>query len=239
MAVDEALLEGTAAGGGWCWRFYRWAEPTLSLGRFQRYDDRRWHAASSICPAVRRESGGGAIVHDAELTYSLVVPADHPLATHRLTLYRVVHGALIDVLRSGGIAAMICRERIFLPELGRPFLCFDRRTPGDVLVGAAKVAGSAQRRKRGAVLQHGSLLLRRSPAAPELAGLDELASSAANEESLIRGWLDRLSESLGVAWQLSSLRAEEKDLAARLAETKYAAAWWNLGRGQGIPRENP
>ncbi len=239
MAVDEALVEGAAAGCGCCLRFYRWAEPTLSLGRFQRYEDRRRHPASLRCPAVRRESGGGAIVHDAEITYSLVVPADHPLAAHRLALYRLIHAALIDVLRSGGIAAELCPEGTSARDLEQPFLCFQRRAPGDVLVGMAKVAGSAQRRKRGAILQHGSLLLGRSPAAPELAGLGELASSAAPGEWLVGRWLDRLSESLGANWQIRPLTADENDLATRLAETKYAAAWWNLGRTRQVPRENP
>jgi len=230
MAVDEALLERAAAGCGWCWRFYRWVEPTLSLGRFQRYEDRRRHPASLSCPAVRRASGGGAIVHDAEITYSLVVPADHPLAVRRTALYELVHAALIDVLRSGGIAAEVCREGSSVRDFGQPFLCFQRRTPGDVLVGTAKVAGSAQRRKRGAVLQHGSLLLGRSPAAPELAGLSELSALPTSEERLIHGWLDRLSECLGASWQIEPLTVPERDLAARLAETKYASAWWNLGR---------
>ena len=80
MAVDEVLLEWSAEQGGCCWRLYRWQEPTLSLGYFQPYDERRRHPASRDCPAVRRLSGGGAILHDAELTYSLVVPSGHPLA---------------------------------------------------------------------------------------------------------------------------------------------------------------
>ncbi len=68
MAVDEALLEDAALERR-CWlRFYRWQEPTLSLGYFQSYADRRQHPASSGCPAVRRTSGGGAILHDAEVT---------------------------------------------------------------------------------------------------------------------------------------------------------------------------
>ena len=232
MAVDEALLQWAAARGGWCWRFYRWAEPTLSVGRFQRYEDRQQHPASLSCPAVRRASGGGAIVHDAEITYSLVVPAGHPLAVRRIALYGLVHGTLIDVLRSLGIAAELCREGSSARGARQPFLCFQRRAPGDVLVGTAKVAGSAQRRRRGAVLQHGSLLLRRSAAAPELAGLGELAPSPTSEERLVHGWLDRLSESLDASWQIEPLKADERDLAGRLAETKYASAWWNLGRKQ-------
>ena len=95
MAVDEALLEWSAETRGCCWRFYRWDRPTLSLGYFQQYDDRAGHADSRDCPTVRRLTGGGAIVHDAELTYSLIVPAEHPLAVNRDRLYEVVHNSLI------------------------------------------------------------------------------------------------------------------------------------------------
>ena len=74
MAVDEALLETAASLGVPTLRFYQWQEPTMSLGYFQEYADRLRHAASAGCPTVRRASGGGAIMHDRELTYSLAVP---------------------------------------------------------------------------------------------------------------------------------------------------------------------
>src|SRR5690242_18095105 len=74
MAIDEALLESAAGGGPLTLRFYQWSEPTLSLGYFQRYEDRSLHPASLDCPIVRRPTGGGAILHDKELTYSLALP---------------------------------------------------------------------------------------------------------------------------------------------------------------------
>ena len=74
MAVDEALVDDAAARGT-CWlRFYGWAEPTLSLGYFQGHEERLAHRPSRQCPVVRRMSGGGAILHDAEITYSLAIP---------------------------------------------------------------------------------------------------------------------------------------------------------------------
>ena len=75
MAVDEVLLEAAAADGQCTLRFYRWEEPTLSLGYFQTYADRWQHEPSRDAAVVRRTSGGGAILHDAELTYSFAVPA--------------------------------------------------------------------------------------------------------------------------------------------------------------------
>ncbi len=236
MAVDEALLEAAAEGQSTL-RFYRWAEPTLSLGYFQTYGDRFQHEASRGCAAVRRPSGGGAILHDRELTYSLAVPERHPLAANRLRTYRAVHQALIAALGRWGIEAgmLTCatagrgcagsRETTLARSASEgfgaapgsaltlalsqgergsnaqrePFLCFQRRSPGDVLVGGVKVAGSAQRRCRGAVLQHGSLLLARSPAAPELDGLKELTGKAVDAEEFHRG----LAEG---AWQRAGRR---------------------------------
>ena len=92
-------------------RFYQWAEPTLSLGYFQAYADRAGHEASRSCAVVRRPSGGGAILHDFDVTYSLAVPEGHPLAANRLRTYRVVHDALIEVLADMGIAASLFAPR--------------------------------------------------------------------------------------------------------------------------------
>ena len=82
MAVDEVLLEWAAASGGCCWRTYAWAEPTLSLGYFQDYDRRRSHPPSVECAAVRRLTGGGAILHDAPHTTIVSRPNEVRAARH-------------------------------------------------------------------------------------------------------------------------------------------------------------
>src|SRR5262245_32066382 len=76
MAVDQALLESAAASGGVALRFYQWSEPTLSLGYFQPIAARSEHPPSLHSPVVRRASGGGAILHDRELTYSIAAPSE-------------------------------------------------------------------------------------------------------------------------------------------------------------------
>ena len=88
MAVDEALLESAATNNSMTLRLYAWSEPTLSLGYFQRYEDRRLHPESLACTCTRRSSGGGAILHDRELTYSLSVPPDHPMVRTAPLSYR-------------------------------------------------------------------------------------------------------------------------------------------------------
>ncbi|HBO42915.1 MAG TPA: lipoate--protein ligase family protein [Planctomycetaceae bacterium] len=231
MAVDEALLESFADQDVCCWRFYGWREPTLSLGYFQTHDDRRRHPASLTCPIVRRASGGGAIVHDVELTYSLIAPAGTPLASQRERLYRMVHETLIETLALLGVpgASLFGHETLVHPE-GSPFLCFERRSPGDVVYGDAKIAGSAQRRRRDAVLQHGSVLLGRSTAAPELPGIKELASREISNQTLTEAWLPRLETHLELAFFDHYLESSEQDRATELVRVKYASDRWTRNR---------
>jgi len=247
MAVDEALLE-SATDGQCALRFYRWEEPTLSLGYFQEYADRQRHPASEHCPVVRRTSGGGAILHDIELTYSIAVPSSHPLAINRLKFYQTVHAALIATLAQWGIEAtmFVSPDRTLAedtpsaplprPADRQPFLCFERRSPGDVLVGGVKVAGSAQRRCRGAVLQHGSVLLAQSAAAPELKGLKELTATTVTAEELIQGWLAKLAESLAITWRSGGLSDRDLRRGIAMATEKHTSACWikSRGRNDGI-----
>ena len=229
MAVDEWLLHRAAADGACSLRLYRWSEPTLSLGYFQRYADRSQDPRLSGVAVVRRISGGGAILHDRELTYCLAVPAAHPLSGRREALYQAVHGTIVAALDSLGIAASLCAERSSVG--GRePLLCFQRRSPGDVLIGQAKVAGSAQRRIQGAVLQHGSLLLARSALVPELPGLCDLAGSAVSEERMIDYWLKKLAAALGWDWQPAPLSDGERSEVALLVQAKHGSPRWTQDR---------
>ncbi|OHB75008.1 MAG: hypothetical protein A2W31_18485 [Planctomycetes bacterium RBG_16_64_10] len=226
MALDEALLELVAAGGtGPVLRFYRWQQPTLSLGYFQPYAERHGHGPSRACPVVRRSSGGGAIVHDRELTYSLVLPAAHPLASNVVSLCDAVHAGLVAAVRLQGVAAQLCRPTRTDRTANHPFLCFARRTPGDVLVGDTKIAGSAQRRRQGATLQHGSVLLDRSQAAPELAGLAQLAKAPLDCQQLLECWTGQLEQRLGLHFEPRTFRAACTRRAGELTEKYRSAAW--------------
>jgi lipoyl(octanoyl) transferase len=232
MAVDERLLERAQAQSAACLRFYRWSEPTLSLGYFQTCADRQRHAASRHCPAVRRLTGGGAILHDDELTYSIVLPVGHPLAGHRDRLYRAVHCCLIDALASVGLSARVCEFSGADSAAPETFLCFQRRSPGDVLLGKHKICGSAQRRRNGAVLQHGSLLLRASAAAPELPGLADMAPRPISREILLELWLNRLARQLSLDYRRDELDEAEVVQAQTLAESRYCHDNWTIYKGR-------
>jgi lipoate-protein ligase A len=229
MAVDEALAEQAEAQGLATLRLYAWTPATLTLGYFQRYDERDSHAPSRDLACVRRPSGGGAIVHDRELTYSLMMPDTRGLKSRREALYRIVHAAIIEVVSAWGVSLDVCGPTAS-KRSAEPFLCFARRAVGDLLCGSEKVVGSAQRRNRGAVLQHGSILLGRSQCAPELPGIEDLSGQPIDRERLA----SRLSQAIGSALNMSVQPARIEDplryRADELVATKYASAAWTRRR---------
>jgi lipoyl(octanoyl) transferase len=173
MALDEALLEGALERGECTVRWYRWSAATVSLGYFQEADAAHTIPALSGLPIVRRLTGGGAILHHHEWTYSCTVPPGHPLAEAPTSIYDRVHEQVVRALAEQGIHATLRGEA--LAEREGEFLCFGRGDPRDIVISGQKILGSAQRRRRGAVLQHGSLLIRRSEHAPQFSGLLDLA----------------------------------------------------------------
>jgi lipoyl(octanoyl) transferase len=230
MAVDEMLLARAAEQGEAVLRLYRWSPATLSLGYFQHAAERETHAASRTCPLVRRSSGGGAILHDHEVTYSLSLPTSHPAAADPETLYRRTHGLLVETLAEFGIMATL-NERTLVPLGGEPFLCFQRRSVGDVLVDGHKICGSAQRRRKGALLQHGSILVAASSYAPELPGLQELSSQSLDIEKLQAAWLAgwrRWSHERGLPPPIphDGLSSDAIQEVERIRDAQYGSAAW-------------
>jgi lipoate-protein ligase A len=222
MALDEALLRSALERRVASLRFYTWAEPTLSLGYFQPHADRLPGVAW-----VRRPTGGDAILHHYELTYALALPADPPWHTAESWLCRF-HHAIQAALRRFGVeaTAVVCGEE---QRLG-PFLCFQHQTPADLRIAGHKVAGSAQRRPHGAMLQHGSILLRQSPHAPELPGINDLTGKAIEISNLERAIVAELETETGWTFEPSDWTAEECRAAAELERDKYATTEWNKKR---------
>ena len=242
MAVDEVLLGEVAETGTPILRFYTWKRPTLSLGYFQRAEDRLQHPASKSADLVRRLSGGGAILHDRELTYSLILPPTHALARHTQALYQRVHQAIVAVLNtllseahSNWQASLYQAPAVHSPPV-EPFLCFQRRTPGDIVVSERsatldvpnhKVVGSAQRRRQGTVLQHGSILVRKSKRAPELIGFaDQLDPKLPIGPDLMRYLAETLPRQLGLKPTTYALSGRLTAMAGELAGTKYGVPSW-------------
>jgi lipoyl(octanoyl) transferase len=172
MAVDEFLLCRALTANELAIRVYRWNTPTVSLGYFQ--DSTEFFASGQFpsLPVVRRLSGGGAILHDREITYSIAVPATHSLIVDPVQLYEAAHSGIVRVFQELGVA--LDRRGTNLKRKDEPFLCFSRGDRNDLVLQGVKVVGSAQRRRKGAVLQHGSILLDASPHAEHLPGIRNL-----------------------------------------------------------------
>ena len=229
MAVDEALLESAAERGVPTLRFYQWSEPTLSLGYFQHHADRLAHPDSRACPLVRRATGGGAIVHDVELTYSLALPGTHSLARESFALYGRVHQAIARALAQFGVVTHTANKSA-IARGSAPFLCFERQSAPDLIVGAHKVCGSAQRRRRGAIMQHGSLLLAHSACAPQLPGIRELTGQAIEPGVLAAIAAAEVAAEFGLILESQQLSALERGSAERVADAVYRNPDWNLRR---------
>lgn len=166
MALDEALLNFVSRGEiDPVVRFYTWNPPTLSIGYFQRLSKEIDIAKvkEKGYGLVRRQTGGRGVLHDKELTYSVIVPEAHPDMPQTVTeAYRVISGGLLEGFKSLGFDAHFAvprskeeREKLKQP---RSSVCFDAPSWYELVVEGKKIAGSAQTRQKGVILQHGSIL---------------------------------------------------------------------------------
>nr|WP_240546270.1 biotin/lipoate A/B protein ligase family protein [Paenibacillus artemisiicola] len=279
MAIDEAILAAHARGlVPPTLRFYGWRAPTLSVGRFQRAERDVDFAALRArgVEFVRRATGGRAVLHDRELTYSLVAAEDHPgLPAGVAEACAALSGGLLAGFRrlglearpfGGGSGAGMPDAVEPEPAGGGPgpsarekaeasAACFDAPAGYEIVVEGRKIAGSAQMRADGALLQHGSIPLeldagllhdvlrfrdaerrRRMRAAFERHAVavnpclrrKGLAPAAIGD--LETAFLAGFAELLGVEPQPGALTAFEMELAGRLAAEKYGADAWNLRR---------
>ncbi len=229
MAVDEVLLDEAATTGRCFLRWYEWCEPTVSLGYFQPAESLRAHPELAELAAVRRLSGGGAIVHHHEWTYSCTLASGHPLARAPRRLYTEVHSAMIDVLARHGVRTRLCGGPTHAAEQATPpadepaFLCFARRDERDVVLDDRKILGSAQRRRRGAVLQHGSLLLVRSRHAPQFPGLFDLVPHLREVRDLRQRLVEAVARVLNIAPERQTLDEQLHSRVQELARSRYAS----------------
>ncbi|HEX6317111.1 MAG TPA: hypothetical protein VFZ73_19700, partial [Gemmatimonadaceae bacterium] len=158
MALDHALMERARRTGERCLRVYGWRTPTLSLGRHQaargRIDPAR--AGSLGVSLVRRPTGGRALLHHREVTYSVTAPLDRGDSVREW--YDAINSVLLDALRRLGVNAMVAglNGRTPAPSAAS---CFAQPDAGEITVGGRKLVGSALLREHGTLLQHGSILL--------------------------------------------------------------------------------
>lgn len=238
MAVDDALAEGVRAGGPPVLRVYRWSPPCLSLGRNQPsggYD--RAEIARRRLDVVRRPTGGRAVLHQRELTYSAAAPQG-ALGGPRQA-YSAINRALVAGLRRLGVPALLQpagTERAPLPSLAP---CFEQPVEGEVTAQGRKLVGSAQRTEDGVMLQHGSLPLEddqsavtallvagargEAPAPP--ATLVALLGAAPEWDALVEALAEGWREALGAALHGDGLTAAESRRAEALRARYEDPAW--------------
>jgi lipoate-protein ligase A len=171
MAVDEELLARAQAGEAMpVLRFYTWNPPSVSLGRFQ---DVKTAVNAGACKRlgfdlVRRITGGRAVLHRHELTYSIISRSDNPLfPSNVLGTYKVIATGLLAGLENLGLPAEMVsrsgRHAALVKKEAKEPACFSSPSWYEILVNGKKIIGSAQRRVGGAILQHGSILMDYDP----------------------------------------------------------------------------
>jgi lipoyl(octanoyl) transferase len=219
MALDEAMIRTAARTGATLVRLYTWDVPSLSLGRNQRtdavYDAER--CARQSVPVVRRLTGGRALLHGREVTYSVAAPTS--AAPSLRGGYDAINQCLLAALHSLDVPATLAApsERTPTPGLAP---CFEAPSKGELVVEGRKLVGSAQHREAEAFLQHGSLLLDddqgilnalalvQLPAVPPPATLRALCGKEIDAEKVF----DAIEQSIRAAAHGRLVRWSERDL---------------------------
>jgi lipoate-protein ligase A len=243
MAVDEAILRAVAEGNASpTLRFYAWEPGCLSLGRGQSVSDVDQQAlAASGFDLVRRPTGGRAILHIDELTYSVVAPQQEPQVIGTIVeSYRRLSNGLIRGLEHLGVPNIVADQRV--ENRGREgAVCFEVPADYEITVGGRKLAGSAQMRSRGVVLQHGTLplhgditricsLLSAHPDPNRVRArattVAEILGRAVSWEEAVQALKAGFAEALNLRLEPGHLTAQEQHTAKKLRAEKYGADAW-------------
>lgn len=259
MALDEALLNWHSEGKiPPTIRFYGWEPATLSIGYFQRVakEIRMEAVREKQLGFVRRPTGGRGVLHEHELTYSVIVSEAHPAMPKTVTeAYRVISTGLLEGFKALGLNAYFAvpdseKEREVLKK-PRSAVCFDAPSYYELVVEGKKIAGSAQTRQKGVILQHGSILLdideeklfdlfeyrsdrlreRMQRAFSQKAvAINALRKEPVTLDEASRAFKQGFEKGLGiqlVPYQLSE--SEEKEVQS-LAKSRYESDEWNFRR---------
>jgi len=213
MGLDEALL--LSADAPPTLRLYTWKPDTLSLGYFQRWVD--VPGTSEAGAVVRRLTGGGAIHHVNELTFSLTTAQNDPLYRGKVAdSYERIHGAIARALESFGATATLAGDTPLASDVEGTGMCFHKSTPLDLAWGGRKGVGSAQRRTRGRVLHHGSIKLGSSALEGSIATLDAVSAAGLDPARVGAALCAALQAEFGLVLTPGDASERERSEAARL-----------------------
>ncbi len=257
MALDEALLEWHAEGLiPPVIRFYQWEPAALSIGYFQRVErDIHLPAVKEMgLGFVRRPTGGRAVLHEHELTYSVIVSEDYPDMPKTVTeAYRVISEGILQGFRNLGLQAEFSvpesdsqREALSQPKSA---VCFDAPSWYELVVEGKKVAGSAQTRQKGVILQHGAILIdldedkyincfsyeseeKRQKVKERLSqkavSINKIVSKTIAVDQCIPAFKNGFESALNIQLTSFSLTPEQQKYVENLADTRYRSDEWNF-----------
>ncbi|SFL67940.1 lipoate--protein ligase family protein [Salibacterium qingdaonense] len=259
MAMDEMLMQWHSEGKiPPVVRFYGWNPATLSVGYFQKvhkdidFDAVQKHGLGF----VRRPTGGRGVLHDKELTYSVIVSEDHPQMPETVTeAYRVISEGILEGFRKLGLHAEFSIPRTKEEEESlknpRSAVCFDAPSWYELVVEGRKIAGSAQTRQKGVILQHGSILLEleedklfdlfkysndrvrermQKGFKKKAAAINELTSANVTMEQVSKAFHEGFADGLNVNWEPCILTEQQEKHVRELAAEKYDTDEWNYRR---------
>ncbi len=254
MAIDEAVLISADSGRSVpTLRFYGWSPPAVSLGYFQNYrsEVNLANCRSLGIDIVRRPTGGKAVLHENEITYSIVSTKDNPLFPDSiLGTYKVISSCLVQALASMGVAASISK-RDHQNNDSNPCksICFSEPSRFELLVSGRKICGSAQVRAKNAFLQHGSLLLAFDPeraiqvltshrepglsqrlgrSVTSLSDWTDSVSGISDPGRVMRAIVESFQRVLGIIITEGTLSSRERADKDRLIREKYSTDSWNF-----------
>ncbi len=238
MATDESIMKHMAKGNAPpTLRFYRWNPSAVSIGVFQGMTEEvdLDYCRDNGIDYVRRITGGGAVYHDynGEITYSIILPKDHPLVKPSIIeSYKSLCSGIIEGLANLGIDA-------------------EFRPINDIVVGEKKISGNAQTRRYSCMLQHGTILLDLdvetmfsvlkvpkekisdkmiSDVNERVTSVRDLLGEGISFDDLYNALVSGFSKGLDLEIEQGVLSQSEKEMVESLIESRYASDEWNLSR---------
>lgn len=254
MAMDEMLVEWHSKGLiAPVIRFYGWNPPGLSVGHFQKV------AGRIDCEAVkahgfelvRRSTGGRAVLHDDELTYSVIVSEEHKKMPKSVTeAYRVISTGLLEGFRKLGLEADFAIPEGKIGVTNSP-VCFDEPSWYELVVSGRKAAGSAQARQKGVILQHGSVPLTFDEDAlydcfiypnervraraqrgfgDKAVAMNSVMNRKVSLDEVKDAFYEGFEKGLDIQLVPYALNADQEKIVRELAQSKYQSDEWNYYR---------
>jgi len=259
MAIDEAILTiHSQRGTPPTLRFYTWDPATLSIGYFQKAQQEviMEKVEEYGLGFVRRPTGGRAVLHDQELTYSVVVSENYPGMPSQVNeAYRVISNGLLKGFHQLGLQAEMVslaseEEKEKYASMGSA-ACFDSPSWYELVVEGKKVAGSAQTRQRGTILQHGSILLdmdvdklfnllhfssdrlrqrMKDSFLNKAVAINHVSDRKVSLSEATEAFFKGFEEGLSIELVPGTLTKEEEELAEQLVQERYGKHEWNFKR---------